>query len=291
MRAFFNRLTLLIACCVFLFGNAHVSFADNLTLMEAYFSGEEGYSGMVEVPGKGKMRYYAQNDPLWGALAYEKADTDSRRPFRDSGCSPSAAAMAVAALVPETELSRISDYAKRPYSLCTCSLNKERCNKRHSRYLLTSDRDFARFLPLVFGDFATGNNTFGVYSRAVSAGTGTGYLQPIAGLYGLSLTFTPDYDEALAAMDRGAAVAALAGRGGVFTDTGHYVFLAHYDAERLYVLDPLLREVYKTNASSRLEILQPGLVALTHKNVSYARFSNFLIFERLPQQADEDGLE
>ena len=283
MRDFLIRITLLLACCVFVCGNAHVSFADDVTLMEAYFAQDEGYSGWIEVPDKGKMRYYAQNDPLWGALTYERGDTESRRPFRDSGCSPSAAAMAVAALIPEEELSVIGNYAKRPYSLCSCSLNKERCNKRHSRYLLTSDRDFSRFLPLVFGDFATGNNTFGVYSRSVAAGTGTGYLHQICQIYGLKLTFTYQYSEALAAMDEGKAVAALAGSGGAFTDTGHYVFLAHHDEERLYVLDPLRREVYKTNGGNKLEIIEPGLVSLLHNQISAARFSNFLIFEKIAE--------
>lgn len=283
MRDFLKRITLLLACCVFMFGNAHVSFADNLTLMEAFFTRQEGYSGWVSVPGKGEMRYYAQNDPLWGALVYEKSDTDSRRPFRDSGCCPSAAAMAVAALIPEADLSDISNYARRPYSLCSCSVNKDRCNRRHSRYILSSDRDFSRFLPLVFGDFAAGNNTYGVYSRAVSAGTGTGFLYPIAEIYGLKLTFTARYSDALEAMDRGAAVAALAGKGGAFTDTGHYVFLANYDEDRLYVLDPLLREVYKTNYSSKLEIIQPGLVSILHDQVSFARFNNFLIFEKVTE--------
>ena len=281
MRDFLKRITLLLACCVFTLGNAHVSFADDLTLMEAFFSQKEGYSGWIEVPGKGKMRYYAQNDPLWGALTYEKGDTESRRPFRDSGCSPSSAAMAVAALIPESELCLIADYAKRPYSLCSCSLNKERCNKHHDRYLLTSVLDFNRFLPLIFGDFATGNNIFGAYSRSVAAGTGTGYLHQICKIYDLQLNFTYQYAEALAALDAGKAVVALAGSGGAFTDTGHYVFLAHYDNERLYVLDPLRREVYKTNGGSKLEIIEPGLVSLLHDRVSVARFSNFLIFEKI----------
>ena len=281
MRDFLKRITLLLVCCVFVLGNAHVSFADDLMLMEAYFTQDEGYSGWKDVPGKGKMRYYAQNDPLWGSLTYERVDAESRRPFRDSGCCPSAAAMAVAALIPEEELAIIGDYAKRPYSLCSCSLNKERCNKRHSRYILTSDRDYSRFLPLIFGDFATGNNTFGVYSRAVSAGTGTGYLHQIVKIYGLKLTFTYQYAEALAALDEGKAVAALAGGGGAFTDTGHYVFLAHYDEEQLYVLDPLRRDVYKTNGAGKLHIIEPGLISLKHSNVSAARFSNFLIFEKI----------
>ena len=280
MRGFFKRIALLLCICVLWAGNARVCLADNFTLMEAFFTAPEQYSGLMEVPGKGPMRYYAQNDPLWGALTYENEDTQTRRPFRDSGCSPAAAAMAVAALVPEDELCAISGYAKKEYSLCSCSINQARCNHRHSRYVLTSQRDFVRFLPLIFGDFATGNNTLGTYSRSAAAGTGTGYLKGIAQVYGLTMTITSDYEAACAALREGGAVVALAARNGVFTNTGHYVLLAHLDEERLYILDPLLREEYKTNQSSKLEIIQPGLVALTHANVSSAKFSNFIIFQK-----------
>ena len=95
MRILFKKMAMLLCICVFLTGNAHVSFADDLTLAEAFFTKPEGYSGWINVPGKGLMRYYAQNDPLWAVLCYEREGTESRRPFRDSGCSPSAAAMAI----------------------------------------------------------------------------------------------------------------------------------------------------------------------------------------------------
>ena len=72
---------------------------------------------------------------------------------------------------------------------------------------------------------------------------------------------------------------ALASKGGVFTNTGHYVVLAHVDADYLYVLDPLCREEYKTNNSRKLNILQPGLVSLANKDVAgAAKFSSFMIF-------------
>ena len=108
MRALFLRTAAFLCMCVFLLGNAHVSFADDLTYTEAYFTQQEGYSGIIEVPGKGPMRYYAQNDPLWQDLAYERSETQSRRPFGDGGCGPTAGAMAIANLVTEEELSRIA---------------------------------------------------------------------------------------------------------------------------------------------------------------------------------------
>lgn len=278
MRAFLRRMACLLCLCVFLPGSAHVCFADEMTETEIFFSRTEGYSGMIDVPGKGPMRYYAQNDPLWGDLVYEKSTVTSRRPFRDSACGPTAGAMAVASLIPEDELRKIEAYALRPYSLCPCSLSKAKCDKHHARYELTSDRDYARFLPLVFGDFAAGNNTFGIYSRANTIGTTPGFLHQIAQIYGLQLTVTSDYRQALEALRSGDAVVASAGKGGAFTNTGHYLVLAHVDDEKLYFLDPLYRETYQTKQAKKLEIIQPGLVALTHENVSAAYLGGYFIF-------------
>jgi len=280
MRDFLKKMTLLLCTCVFLMKSAHVCFADSLALVEAFFSNPEEYSGMIFVPGKGEMRYYAQNDPLWGALCYERENSQQRRPFRDSGCSPSSAAMAIAYLVPEEEIPSIAAYAKKDYSLCPCSLNQVRCNKAHRRYYLTSQRDYHRFLPLILGDFATGNNTFGVYSRAESAGTATNYIRYVAQVYGLQLTVTADFQEACQAIQSGSAVMSLAGMGGAFTNAGHYVFLAHVDEEKLYVLDPLRREEYNTNYASRLEIIEPGLVALELDEIWAAQFGNFFILSK-----------
>ncbi len=282
MRGFFARITGMLLCmCVFLAVSAHASFADEMTLTEAFFTRPEQYSGLVEVPGKGKMRYYAQNDPLWGGLAYERAETPSARPFRDGGCGPTAGAMAVANLLPEEELSRIAAAARQEYSLCPCSLNKGKCNHHHARYVLTSQRDFVRFLPLVFGDFATGNNQSGVHSRGESQGTGTGFLYEIAKVYGVTITATADYNEAIQALLNGDTVIGHASRGGALTNTGHYLLLAHIDTERLYILDPLCRTDYAGYAEGKkVEIIQPGLIAFTHENVKVANMGMFMIFHR-----------
>ena len=279
MRGFLIRGAAVLLCmCVFLGETAHVSFADDLTLMEAFFTKPEEYSGLMEVPGKGTMRYYAQNDPLWGALAYERSETPSRRPFRDGGCGPTAGAMAIANLVPEEKLSAIAEYAKQEYSLCSCSLNKEKCNKRHVRYVLTTQRDFTRFLPLIFGDFATGNNSFGVYSRGESQGTGTGFLYSIAKVYGVSLTATGDFDAAVLALQNGDTVVGHASKGGAFTNTGHYLLIANVDENQVYILDPLCRTEYNTNNGKKINILQPGLVALKYEDYSVSNIDMYFIF-------------
>lgn len=280
MRDFFRRV--LAFCCVMLsvLEVAHVSFADGMTDTEAFFARQETYSGLVDVPGKGKMRYYAQNDPLWAGLAYEKEDTDTRRPFKDSGCSPTAVAMAIASLVPDDQLSLISKSAKRDYSLCSCSLNKARCKNNHARYVLTSERDYVRFLPLVFGDFATGNNTAGSVSRSIAAGTGTGYLKELVKPYGITMSFVSDYAKVQKFLaQKNTAVVGLASSGGAFTSQGHYLFLAAADKEKLYILDPLCRTTYSNyNQGSKLTVIQPGLVSIRHADIGAAKFSNFIVF-------------
>ena len=281
MRKYLNRIVAMLCVCAALFGHAHVSFADAMTDMEAFFSKPDSSSGLIDVPGKGPMRYYAQNDSLWGDLTYEKDDTNTRRPFRDSGCSPTAVAMAVASLVPDKNLSKISKQAKREYSLCSCSLNKARCNSSHTRYVLSSERDYVRFLPLIFGDFATGNNAAGSVSRAIAAGTGTGYLKDLLKVYGLQMTFTPDYSKARKAVQAGKAVVGLAGRGGAFTNQGHYLFLANVDSEQVYILDPLCRTTYNGyNQGNKVTLIQPGLVSLKHSDIAAAKFNNFIIIEK-----------
>lgn len=284
----FPKVTCWAILCVLLWGSAHFAFADQHLNVEAAFSRPESVSGMVNIPGmETPVRYYAQNDALWESLTYERKDSKKRRPFRDSGCGPTALAMALSALVPENEISLISEYAKTPYSLCICSLNEGQCDRHSARYILTSQRDYVRFLPLVLGDFATGNNVFQVYSRSETvAGTSTGYIDKVCQIYGLEYRFTYDYQEALAALENEhEAVFALAGKGGCFTNVGHYVYLAHADDEMLYVLDPLCREEYKTNKSSRLTILQPGLVSLEHDAISAANFSNYIILTKKQVQS------
>ena len=281
MRVYCFRLAAFICMCVFLLGNAHVSFADDLTYTEAYFSQKEGFSGIIEVPGKGPMRYYAQNDPLWRDMAYEQSETQSRRPFGDGGCGPTAGAMAIANLVPEEDLSKIALYAKKEYALCPCSITKEKCiHSYHARYVLTTQRDFTRFLPLVLGDFAIGNNTFGVFGRGADKGTNSGFLYQVAQAYGLNVTATTDKNMAFQALKNGCTVVGHAARGGAFTNTGHYILIAHVDDEKVYVLDPLARDSYKTNQSKILEIIQPGLVAIRHSDYAASGIGSYMIFCR-----------
>lgn len=257
------------------------ALADPLAETERFFAQQESLSGVIQVPGRGDMVYYAQNDELWGGLTYEQAHSEKHRPFKDSGCGPTAAAMAVVQIVPTEELRQIERAAQRTYSLCSCSLNSTNCKSHHARYLFSSDRDYLRFLPLIIGDFAAGNNQLGYSSRSDNiVGTSAGFMKGVAEAYGLQFETSTKYEEALAALKAGKAVVAMAGKGGAFTNTGHYVILAASDEEQVYILDPLARTEYKTNHSSVIQILQPGLVSIRHTDIKHALFTNFCIFSR-----------
>lgn len=247
---------------------------------EAYFDGSFSLSGVKNVPGRGEMIYYAQNDALWKDFVYESRESKKSRPFGDGGCAPAAVGMAIAAMTEGEEITLIANGAKSPYSICPCSVTASKCRQHHARYTLTSVRDFERFLPLAIAEFAAGNNIYGVLSRTEDKGTATGFIHHLVKPYGLNVIIVSDYQTALDAMAQGCAVVAHSRAGSVFTNTGHYVFLAAADEERLYVMDSLCRESYDTTGASKLTVLEPGLVTLRHEDIRIAGFGSYIIFSK-----------
>lgn len=281
-RRFIKAFTRMIAClsAVMLLSCASVR-ADRMLETERFFMREPEYSRIIDVPGRGDTYFYAQNDPLWGGLIYEQAHAIQKRPFRDSGCNPTAAAMALRIVLDDKEIVRITDAAKRPYALCTCSINSAACIWKHDRYPLNAPKDIVKFLPLILGDFATGNNTMATQSRNNAVGTGTGYLHKVAEVYGLNITFTTNFQQAHEAVLAGKGVMTHVGSGGAFTGTGHYVLFAWAEGDTVYFLDPLLRKQYTNDKRKKLVILEPGLVSIQTSDLSYAAASNYIIFSRV----------
>ncbi len=255
--------------------------ADRMLEVETFFMRDAEYSREIDVPGRGKMVYYAQNDPLWGNLIYEQANADKKRPFRDSGCNPTAAAMALRVVLTDGEIVPIAGHAKRPYALCTCSINSVACIWKHDRYCLNAEKDIVKFLPLILGDFATGNNDMATQSRSAATGTGTGYLRKIAEALNVGILFTTDFETARDAVLAGRGVMAHVAAGGAFTNTGHYVLFAWADGDTLYFLDPLLREEYTTDKRKKLAVVEPGLVSIKTGELRYVAASNYIIFSRI----------
>lgn len=263
-------------CAVMLFCYAA---AEDESFMERHFAAPSGFDATIALPDGRELAYYAQNDELWGSMIYEEKSSAKRRPFRDSGCAPTALAIALRRVVPDEDLILLSRYAKRPYSLCPCSLNEGRCTSQHVRYYLTSVKDYRRFLPLILGDFACGNNVFGVVDRDEGTGTGVRFYKSIAGIFDLDMTTTTDIEQAAIAANMGMGVVVFAGSGGAFTSTGHYMSLVGADDEYYYIFDPLCRSSYKTwDSQGIVNVIYQGLVSFKKSKLHYANFYSFVIF-------------
>ena len=271
-KAIRGALSLALLLCLMM---PSVLALDGMAMTDLYYAGEESPSGFVSVPGWGEKRYYAQNDSLWGGLTYEAEGTQKHRPLRDGACGPTSAAMAIRALLSPEELSVLADVARTPFSLCICSINRQGCGYCHPRYLITTPRDYDRFLPLIIADIATGNNVFHLHGRTSARGTNMYFFASLAEAIGLNVYNTQSRDEAFEAMRNGASVFCSAASGGVFTNVGHYVYLAGYEDERVYFLDPLCRDTYKTNHGSSLTNHGNGLVSIRYNSYSFTSIYSY----------------
>lgn len=228
-------------------------------------------SGFADVPGIGPRMVYAQNDSIWGQMRYESEKTSKFRRFEGGACGPTAAAIAIANLVPAEELPKIRDYAgeEGPTLFCDCSVNRVYCNHLHPPYRLeATGEEYLRYLPIIVADFAAGNNRWGINSRpGNSRGSNMRFLDPLCEIYGLSFETFKSTAAALEHMrSRGNSGILLccAVRGSPFTNTSHFIAIAGADDTYFYVLDPLFRTDYSDcqNATAIDAILSPGVVRI-----------------------------
>lgn len=237
---------------------------ESVSVMKMEMDAIQGTSHTVNVPGRGEMQYYAQNDPVWARMRYEARGSNQARIFGQGGCGPTSMAMAIANLVPEQSLGGISAYAKleNGFTFCTCSVNQYFCNHTHAQYKLEAPSEFKRYLPVAMASFATGNNIWGESSRTDSGGTSAAFMKRVAEAYGLYFTLTKDRELALSALEDGAmVVASTGGSSSPFTGGGHYLTLASVYEGKLYILDPYLKEDYsKTDRKHLLTQIEPGLL-------------------------------
>lgn len=257
-------------------------------LPEAFQHSE--YRRLVYTPnGAGPFQYYAQNDPIWFHTIYEGYGTKTaKRPFGDGGCNPTALAMVIATLLPPERLPDILTFnnPKRKFMMCEHSVNEYFCRERipgHGYSELTTPDDFLMVLPLVFGNYATGNNPSMKRYRVKAennGGTSSSMLEPLATAYGLDFGTTRSLEEALDAIDDGAMVIALcSGVKQPFSGTnGHYVVLASYDQDYIYVLDPFIRDVYPKDKKGVIEPVEPGIKKIRMENVPDLLIGYYNIF-------------
>lgn len=256
-RAFCLFLTLLLLL-------GHALAEESALSQKDYFDTQQSASYMVQIPGRGEMRYYAQNDPMYATVKYENRRQNNHRKFTTGACVPTTLAISLANLVPMERLAELNaeSYNGRGYSFCVCSCGPYHCNGKHEQYKLTTPEEFYRYLPMVTGAYACGNGPKAIIYRRNHGGTSTSIFKIFSDFFGLGFKKNASHEEALAAIDEGAmCIVSTGGRKTPFAKGGHYMVLAGYDEEYLYILDPVIRKDYKeTDKDGYLELIDTGLV-------------------------------
>ncbi len=256
---------------------------ETITLTKMNIDAKPTSNGKVQVGPLGEMMVYGQNDQLWAGLQFDGRGGDKKRSFGDGGAGPTAVAMAVANLVPEENLPRITGYSNTAagYTFCTCSVNQYYCNKKHAQYQIQTPEEFARYLPMAMASFTTGNNLWSETSRTGIGGTSMRFVQYIAGIYKLQLTPSLDISGADAALARGGMAVCSTGANSPFAKGSHYVVLAGMDETHYYLLDPFRRTSYQgTDAAGLLEVVAPGVVRTKKDNAQWLGLNAFYILEK-----------
>jgi len=243
-----------------------------LVLNKKELDSAETISGMVDAGPAGELMYYAQNDPLFADMRFESGIRNgSYRDFGGGGCGPTSVAIVVANLVETERLPLLGQHAQNELGnlFCPCSVNRLYCNHMHVPYQLETPAEYLRYLPVAMGDFAAGNNAWGVVARRVDArGTSIRFAEYVKQVYGLNSTPVGNLNEAVDLLREHTGeglILASALADSPLTNSSHFIVLTGVDDEYLYILDPLCRtaeEYKKTDKRKILEVLQPGVVRI-----------------------------
>lgn len=273
MPAWGDQLLVLVTCTNEQHGERYVVYGrmrqivyanpESISVTKMEMDAKPTLGGYQQVPGRGEMMVYAQNDPIWNDMRYESRRSSKNRTFGAGGCGPTSVAMAIVNLVPKERLSDIFGYASSSlgYSFGASTVNQYHTSKTDSQYFIQTTEEYLRYYPLVMAGFATGNNLWGQESRSEQGGTTLNFLKKVSYLYKLSLSYTYDNDEAVATVRGGGIVIASLGKGNPFTGGGHYIVLGSVDDQYAYFLDPFRKENYdKTDRKHLLTMIAPGVV-------------------------------
>lgn len=241
------------------------------------------YSRVIDVPGVGSWQYYAQNDPLWAKSIYEPKGSDKWRIFCESGCGPTAAAIALSRQVDTDDLLTLLEF-KSPYQdgfeYCPCSINGYRCDRTHEKMTATTTEDFKTYLPVIIASYAAGNNKTREKYRSQSDGTSLELFRSLAKAYNLHYVGSSKWEDAYEALQEGYSVVTTVGKG-VFTQISHFLVIAYADEDYIYVLDPYMRENYDhLDRNHLLEIIEPGLVRAKTSDFNKLGFSGYYMFRK-----------
>ena len=241
------------------------------------------YSRVIDVPGVGHWRYYAQNDPLWAKSIYEPFNSTKWRTMQETGCGPTALAIALSRQVDPADLPSLLKLKNRyqdGYFLCPCSVNGYRCDRTHEKLDAQTSHDFETYLPVILAAYAAGNNLGRTKYRSMTDGTSIDLFRALARAYNLHYKVARDWEEACAAMEEGYSVITSVARG-VFTPISHYLVIASADDTDIYILDPYMRTDYtEYDRKGILEVIEPGLVKAKQSDLPRLAFSGFYMIRK-----------
>ena len=91
-------------------------------------------SYIVDVPNRGPLRYYAQNDPLFDGVKYEARHRhDRKRKMATGACVPTSLSMVLSNLLPVERLTELGmqTYSRHGVRFCECSCGPFHCTGNH----------------------------------------------------------------------------------------------------------------------------------------------------------------
>lgn len=245
-------------------------------------------SRLINVPGRGQVQYYAQTNPLWAQMRYEAQGSRHHRRFGAGGCAPTCAAMAIANLLPAEALGQIASYASGKaggFGISTGIVNPLNMLSTDGALWINTAEDYLRYLPLVFGQYAAGNNPkrtnwrLGSTELSGTGGTSLGFLPELCDIYGLTYTKLAGKGrlEWMDSVRNGAVAIALANsqHQPFVNSSGHYVVIIGCDEEYLYLLDPQDKsdDEYQRDRRKILDVMERGLVRVALENFNHLHFA------------------
>lgn len=243
---------------------------------------------LIDVPGRGPTLYYAQTNPFWKDMRYEAVGSTTSRRFGDGGCCPTSVAIAFANLLPAEELGKIRPFSASRASGFGFSLNSVNpliLSSSTGVFWLDCAADYQQYLPLVFGQYAAGNNekrhTWRSKANDSGGGTGIGYVPQLCTIYGLRYIHAPDRMNMdwVEPVRNGAIAIALANSQWhpFATGKGHYVAIVGCDEEYLYIMDPQDKAKYDTDRKNVLEVVAQGFVRVKLSDYKNLQIGNVYV--------------
>ena len=230
---------------------------------EQILKNSPSYTKILTVNGREGLLYFAQNSPEWDNLKYSEAKYHRDKIFGQSSCIATSLSMALANIVPYTDLKLINSIVKEPIMVDSISTTRDRGRVKEFRFEITEDVDFLRFFPLVIGNWASGNNT-----KRIVENQSTYFYKILFELYGIDYIQTKDIKESFKVLDRGGIV--IVSSGGVaspISKKGHYFLMVSYDKDYVYFLDPLVRSKPYPDVKKIIEQLDAGVIRVKQSDI------------------------